>query len=237
MAPPPPSNDGVGSSPSLSGGAKLQEDISGLDAELEEIQRLHEMTADADIHEGNSGGGDGSGSDGSGSGSDGSGSGSDGSGSGGGKRLSVDGGGGFGNGAGGSQAGAAQEAVDEEVDRRSVYVGNVDYSATPHELQDHFKSCGNINRITIMVDKLTGHPKGFAYVEFDDVEAVQHAVLLSDTVFRSRQIKVIPKRKNLPSFMRGRGRGRSTYRGRGRGGYRPFYRGRGSFGRGYGRPY
>eukprot|EP00922_Rhytidocystis_sp_ex-Travisia-forbesii_P051424 GHVS01076322.1.p1 GENE.GHVS01076322.1~~GHVS01076322.1.p1 ORF type:complete len:229 (-),score=65.13 GHVS01076322.1:42-662(-) len=194
-------------------GDKLQEEVSGLDAELEEIQRLQEMTADAETHEG--GGGDG--------------------------RMSVDGVGGAVGGGGGEfgngRGSAGQEAVDEEVDRRSVYVGNVDYSATPHELQDHFKSCGNINRITIMVDKMTGHPKGFAYVEFDDVEAVQHAVLLSDTVFRSRQIKVIPKRKNLPSFMRGRGRGRGMYRGRGRGGYRPFYRGRGGHSRGYGRPY
>ncbi|KYF39430.1 RNA recognition motif-containing protein, partial [Toxoplasma gondii TgCatPRC2] len=35
----------------------------------------------------------------------------------------------------------------------------VDYSSTPAELQEHFKSCGTINRITIMVDKYTGHPK------------------------------------------------------------------------------
>ena len=30
----------------------------------------------------------------------------------------------------------------EEVDKRSVYVGQVDYGATPEELQEHFKTCG-----------------------------------------------------------------------------------------------
>lgn len=48
----------------------------------------------------------------------------------------------------------------EEVDSRSIYVGNVDYGATPEEIQQHFSSCGNINRVTILCDKFTGHPKG-----------------------------------------------------------------------------
>eukprot|EP00914_Ancora_sagittata_P011416 GHVO01022209.1.p1 GENE.GHVO01022209.1~~GHVO01022209.1.p1 ORF type:complete len:224 (+),score=36.31 GHVO01022209.1:58-729(+) len=109
---------------------------------------------------------------------------------------------------------------DEEglaVDRRSIYVGNVDYGSTPEELQDHFRSCGQINRITIMVDKFSGHPKGFAYVEFADIQSVANAALLSDSVFRGRQIKVIAKRKNVPGFLRGiRGGGRIRgFRGRG----------------------
>lgn len=40
------------------------------------------------------------------------------------------------------------------------YVGQVDYDATPEELRAHFAPCGTINRITIMCDKITGHPKG-----------------------------------------------------------------------------
>ena len=52
------------------------------------------------------------------------------------------------------------EEEREEVDSRSIYVGNVDYAATPEELQQHFQSCGTINRVTILCDKFTGHPKG-----------------------------------------------------------------------------
>ncbi|KAG1493202.1 hypothetical protein G6F46_009274 [Rhizopus delemar] len=52
------------------------------------------------------------------------------------------------------------EEDKEAVDSRSVYVGNVDYGASPEELQAHFQSCGTINRVTILCDKFTGHPKG-----------------------------------------------------------------------------
>lgn len=48
----------------------------------------------------------------------------------------------------------------EDIDNRSIFVGNVDYSATPEEIQTHFQSCGSINRVTILLDKFTGHPKG-----------------------------------------------------------------------------
>lgn len=48
----------------------------------------------------------------------------------------------------------------EDVDSRSVFVGNVDYGASPEEIQAHFQSVGSINRVTILLDKFTGHPKG-----------------------------------------------------------------------------
>ena len=49
----------------------------------------------------------------------------------------------------------------EEIDARSVFVGNVDYAASPEEIQAHFQSCGSINRVTILLDKFTGQPKGY----------------------------------------------------------------------------
>ncbi|KAM5445420.1 hypothetical protein MaudCBS49596_007563 [Microsporum audouinii] len=49
----------------------------------------------------------------------------------------------------------------EDIDARSIFVGNVDYAASPEEIQAHFQSCGSINRVTILLDKFTGHPKGF----------------------------------------------------------------------------
>ena len=78
-----------------------------------------------------------------------------------------------------------------EVDKRSIYVGNVDYGSSPEELQEHFKSCGQINRITILVDKFTGTPKGFAYIEFTEEHTVNNAQLLNDSLFRGRQLKVL----------------------------------------------
>merc|ERR1719335_1985910 len=83
-----------------------------------------------------------------------------------------------------------EEEMDQgEVDKRSIYVGNVDYGAAPEELQEHFKSCGQINRITILVNKHTGEPKGFAYIEFADEATVQNSLLLNGSLFRGRQLK------------------------------------------------
>ena len=51
----------------------------------------------------------------------------------------------------------------EDIDARSIFVGNVDYGASPEEIQSHFQSCGSINRVTILLDKFTGHPKGLVF--------------------------------------------------------------------------
>ena len=78
----------------------------------------------------------------------------------------------------------------EDIDSRSIFVGNVDYGASPEEIQAHFQSCGNINRVTILLDKFTGHPKGYAYVEFQEPSLVANAIVLNESVFRGRNLKV-----------------------------------------------
>lgn len=65
----------------------------------------------------------------------------------------------------------------------------MDYSCTPEEVQQHFQSCGTVNRVTIRTDKF-GQPKGYAYVEFLEVEAVQEALLLNESELHGRQLKV-----------------------------------------------
>lgn len=80
-------------------------------------------------------------------------------------------------------------------------------------------------------------------MEFTEPSLVAQALVLNDSVLKGRNIKVTPKRTNIPGMSRGRGRGgRGGYGGRGfygggrgggfapRGGYRGGYRGRG---RGY----
>ncbi|PVH85331.1 RNA-binding domain-containing protein [Cadophora sp. DSE1049] len=135
----------------------------------------------------------------------------------------------------------------EDIDSRSIFVGNVDYAASPEEIQAHFQSCGSINRVTILLDKFTGHPKGYAYVEFTEPSLVAQALVLNESVFRGRNLKVVPKRTNVPGMTRGGARGGRGGPGRGRGrgrgfdtGYAPRgggagYRGgyRGNRGRGF----
>lgn len=112
----------------------------------------------------------------------------------------------------------------QEIDNRSIYVGNIDYAATPDQVQETFKECGTINRITILTNRMTGIPLGYGFVEFENAESVPKALELDQTLFSGRPLKVTKKRTNVPGFGRGRGRG-------GRGGFRGG-RGRGSFNRG-----
>lgn len=107
---------------------------------------------------------------------------------------------------------SATQAEKEEVDSRSIYVGNVDYACTPEEVQQHFQSCGTVNRVTILTDKY-GQPKGFAYVEFVEIEAVQNALLLNESELHGRQLKVSAKRTNIPGMKQYRGRRPNPYFG------------------------
>ncbi|KAK3447412.1 polyadenylate-binding protein 1 isoform X2 [Eucalyptus grandis] len=117
-----------------------------------------------------------------------------------------------------SSSTSATMAEKEEVDARSIYVGNVDYACTPEEVQQHFQSCGTVNRVTILTDKF-GQPKGFAYVEFVEIDAVQNALLLNESELHGRQLKVSAKRTNIPGMKQYRGRRPNPYGFRSR---RPF---------------
>ncbi|RAL52986.1 unnamed protein product [Cuscuta campestris] len=109
-------------------------------------------------------------------------------------------------------ASAASQANKEELDSRSIFVGNVDYACTPEEVQQHFQTCGTVNRVTILTDKF-GQPKGFAYVEFLEQEAVQEALQLNESELHARQLKVMPKRTNVPGMKQFRGRRFNPYMG------------------------
>ena len=71
----------------------------------------------------------------------------------------------------------SKDKVDH--DALSIYIGNVDYSATEEELRNTFIGCGEIVRVTIIKNMKTGHPKGAAFIEFTDKDGVQAAMLLN----------------------------------------------------------
>lgn len=130
------------------------------------------------------------------------------------------------------------------IDENSIHVGNLAERTTPDDLQTHFKTCGEVKRITIICDKWTGRPKGYAYIEFMEPTAVELALAFHESSINGQAITVTAKRQNVPAFiLRGRGggyRGGPPRGGRG-GGYRGGgYRGgpprggyRGNYTRGY----
>ncbi|ONK71698.1 uncharacterized protein A4U43_C04F11440 [Asparagus officinalis] len=102
--------------------------------------------------------------------------------------------------------------IEEEAGALREMHAKVDYACTPKEVQQHFQSCGTVNRVTILTNKF-GQPKGFAYVEFVEVEAVQNALPLNESELHGRQLKVSAKRTNVPGMKQYRGRRASPYMG------------------------
>lgn len=87
-----------------------------------------------------------------------------------------------------------------ELDSRSIFVGNITTEATAESLEEHFKDCGEIVRVTILYNKLTGAPKGYAYIEFENVDSVAKALEKKDSQLHGETINVAKKRTNVPGY-------------------------------------
>jgi cold-inducible RNA-binding protein len=57
-----------------------------------------------------------------------------------------------------------------------LFVGNMPYGATEADLRAHFSAVGEPSQIVIPVDRETGRPRGFAFVEFQDRAVAEAAV-------------------------------------------------------------
>lgn len=106
------------------------------------------------------------------------------------------------------------EKIDH--DSLSIYIGNVDYSATEEELRDTFLDCGEIVRVTIIKNMKTGHPKGAAFIEFTDKEGVNAAMNLNGKEVKGRQMIVTMKKPRPDPRDRDRERERDRDRDRDR---------------------
>lgn len=54
----------------------------------------------------------------------------------------------------------------EDPDERSCFVKNVDFSINEEMLTEHFKECGEIERVTIRKNNQTGQSLGLCYLQF-----------------------------------------------------------------------
>jgi RNA recognition motif-containing protein len=58
-----------------------------------------------------------------------------------------------------------------------LYVGNLPYTVTSKDLEQLFSSCGEVINVHIPIDRDTGRPRGFAFVEFTDMDEVEEAII------------------------------------------------------------
>jgi RNA recognition motif-containing protein len=57
-----------------------------------------------------------------------------------------------------------------------LYVGNLAYETTENDLQDLFEQHGAVNEVHLMMDRMTGKSRGFAFVTMNDDEQAKSAM-------------------------------------------------------------
>lgn len=97
-----------------------------------------------------------------------------------------------------------------------LFVGNLTFTATENDLQDHFTQAGTVLAVNIMQDRTTGRSRGFAFVEMGSKDDAEKAIsMLHQQDFQGRPLTVneARPREERPS-------GGGGYRGGGGGGER-----------------
>ena len=97
-----------------------------------------------------------------------------------------------------------------------LFVGNLTFTATENDLQDHFAQAGVVVSANIMQDRTTGRSRGFAFIEMASQEDAQNAIsMFHEKDFQGRPLTVNEAR---PREERPPGGGGGGYRGGGGGG-------------------
>ncbi len=72
-----------------------------------------------------------------------------------------------------------------------LYVGNLSYNTTESTLRDLFAQAGNIRSISVMMDRVTNQPRGFAFVEMETpAEALKAIQMCNGQEVDGRALKV-----------------------------------------------
>jgi RNA recognition motif-containing protein len=74
---------------------------------------------------------------------------------------------------------------------KKLYVGNLPFSATEDEIRSAFGAHGGVSSVNVIMDRETGRPRGFAFVEMDDERGAEAAIrALDGSQLGGRSLKV-----------------------------------------------
>jgi cold-inducible RNA-binding protein len=104
-----------------------------------------------------------------------------------------------------------------------LFVGNLSFNTTENDLQDMFAAHGTVVEANLMVDRVSGRPRGFGFVTMGSPEEAQKAIeALNGSSVDGRNLTVNvarPREERPPGGGGGGGRGpRREYGGGGGGG-------------------
>lgn len=99
-----------------------------------------------------------------------------------------------------------------------IYVGNLPYNVTEDEIRSEFGIYGNVESTTIPTDRMSGRPKGFAFVEIASKSEAEAAIAgLNGKMLNERTLVVSEARpredRKTSGFYGGMGGGRGRSSG------------------------
>jgi RNA recognition motif-containing protein len=104
-----------------------------------------------------------------------------------------------------------------------LFVGNLSFNTTENDLQDAFAAHGQVVEATLMMDRMTGRSRGFAFVTYSTPEEAQKAIAAmhgAQLDGRALTVNIARPKEERPPGGGGRDRGpRREFGGGGGGGY------------------
>ena len=104
-----------------------------------------------------------------------------------------------------------------------LFVGNLSFNTTENDLQDAFAAHGTVVEANLMMDRMTGRPRGFGFITMGSAEEAEKAIQAMNGAQldgRALTVNVARPREERPS---GGGGERRGYGGGGGGGRRDRY--------------
>ena len=71
-----------------------------------------------------------------------------------------------------------------------LYVGNLPFSATEETVRAAFSAHGAVESLSLVMDRETGQPRGFGFVEMSNADASRAMQALNGADFGGRPLKV-----------------------------------------------
>src|SRR5262245_9226665 len=100
-----------------------------------------------------------------------------------------------------------------------LFVGNLSFNTTENDLNDAFAAHGTVTEANLMMDRVSGRPRGFAFVTMSSAEEAQKAIdALNGAQLDGRALTVNVARPREERSGGGGGGGRRPYGGGGGGG-------------------
>ena len=59
---------------------------------------------------------------------------------------------------------------------KNIFVGNLDFATTESAVRSLFEAYGKVDRVSMVADRETGRPRGFAFVEMSDAAEADKAI-------------------------------------------------------------